>query len=554
MSACASHALLAALLLAAPGLVCARDIVDLQAARQASSMVTADGHRVELTNLAPAIDAWYLLRIDGTMPGGRSWHLENRVPRRQSFVLDGKRSSLVVHLDGEPDCVIRLAPPAALQEAGASRLPFAPLCDGRVAVRNPLPGHRTALEATTEFLRDRLWGGERLVGFVKHTFYQDAFALRDEARASASAPAPLRLTGTPPPPRLAPAATQRPLSPSALALDIGAARRRLRPGDWWPVTGRPGVFVMALTPADLPTTDGIRAEALELDALDYFVAFDLARFDVGFELGTEHPRLGWSDRAPDAMRDAALPGPDGLASAVPLVRAGAVDPALSRRLVATFTGGFKREHGAFAHGRLATMNHASHYGFVEQGVVFSSLQPGLSTLFATADGRVDLRTWPEHGAPASATLRFARQNGVPLVESASGIAPRIGDLVRQWGAGNWSGSADEQERTLRAGACLLENGGHRFLVYGWFSTATPLTMARGFLALGCRDAMHLDMNALEHTYLALYVREGQRLGVQHLVDGMAVLDRGQGPAVVPRFLGFPDDRDFFYVVEKTTPP
>jgi hypothetical protein len=78
-------------------------------------------------------------------------------------------------------------------------------------------------------------------------------------------------------------------------------------------------------------------------------------------------------------------------------------------------------------------------------------------------------------------------------------------------------------------------------------------MARSFLALGCRDAMHLDMNALEHTYLALYVREGARLGVQHLVDGMSVLDQVTGDVLEPRFLGFPDDRDFFYVLDKETP-
>jgi hypothetical protein len=187
-------------------------------------------------------------------------------------------------------------------------------------------------------------------------------------------------------------------------------------------------------------------------------------------------------------------------------------------------------------------------------VVFSRLQPGLSTLYATADGRVDLRTWPAAGAPAPQGLRFARQNGVPLVESDAAGRPRLGALVGQWGAGNWSGSADEQERTLRAGACLVEDGRRRFLVYGWFSTATPATMARAFLALGCRDAMHLDMNALEHTYLALYVRENGRLGVEHLAEGMAVLDGEVGGTLAPRFVGAPDDRDFFYVLEKASTP
>jgi len=73
-------------------------------------------------------------------------------------------------------------------------------------------------------------------------------------------------------------------------------------------------------------------------------------------------------------------------------------------------------------------------------------------------------------------------------------------------------------------------------------------MAHVFQAYGCRYAMHLDMNALEHTYLALYPRSGSGIGVEHLVQGMAVLDKSVGTALLPRFLGFPDDRDFFYLV------
>jgi hypothetical protein len=55
-----------------------------------------------------------------------------------------------------------------------------------------------------------------------------------------------------------------------------------------------------------------------------------------------------------------------------------VSPTLVKRTVATFTGGFKREHGAFKYGDFASRNRGSHYGFLEEGVVFSRPQPGRS--------------------------------------------------------------------------------------------------------------------------------------------------------------------------------
>jgi hypothetical protein len=105
-------------------------------------------------------------------------------------------------------------------------------------------------------------------------------------------------------------------------------------------------------------------------------------------------------------------------------------------------------------------------------------------------------------------------------------------------------------RTLRAGAALQAADGRRFLIYGWFSTATPSAMARVFQAYGCRYAMLLDMNALEHTYLAVYQREGSRLLVEHLIQGMSVLDQSVKGNYIPRFLGYADDRDFFYVMQR----
>jgi hypothetical protein len=62
--------------------------------------------------------------------------------------------------------------------------------------------------------------------------------------------------------------------------------------------------------------------------------------------------------------------------------------------------------------------------------------------------------------------------------------------------------------------------------------------------------MHLDMNALEHTYLALYVRADNQVEVEHLIEEMSEVDEKTPSGLVPRFLGVPDDRDFFYLTRR----
>jgi hypothetical protein len=203
-------------------------------------------------------------------------------------------------------------------------------------------------------------------------------------------------------------------------------------------------------------------------------------------------------------------------------------------------------------------NHGSHYGFIQEGVVFSKLQPGLATIFALDDGSVQMKTWQESDNGLLSRVRSARQSGVPLVEydeSTHSTAP--GRLVAQWGPGNWSGSEDDKLRTIRGGAAFQTsasqgNRGKRFMIYAVFSDATPSAMARVFQAYQFNYGMLMDMNALEHTYLAVYRRSGKDLSVDHLLSGMSVLDKSsQSGEVVPRFLGYPDNRDFFYVMRRT---
>ncbi|HBS49863.1 MAG TPA: hypothetical protein DEA05_07140 [Rhodobacteraceae bacterium] len=286
------------------------------------------------------------------------------------------------------------------------------------------------------------------------------------------------------------------------------------------------------------------------------IAFDLGLYGLGYAVGTDHPALGWSSRPPYAVRPPELPGPDGIGTAMPLVTLGMVNPVIANRAVATFTAGLKRQHGAFKFGDMAGFNMGHHYGFIEKGVILSKLQPNLSTLYGLTDGTIAMKTWEEADNALLPRIAFARQNGVPLVvaDPVTG-QPVPGDRVTQWGPGNWSGSAKAELRTLRAGACMASHEGRDWLLYGYFSSATPSAMARVFMAYRCDYAMLLGMNALEHTYLALYVPRGGRMHVAHLVPGMALIEKkARDGTILPRFIGFADNRDLFYVTRKEPRP
>jgi hypothetical protein len=534
----------------------AKSIVDLQQFRtsEAVTMTAPDGRSrtASLVSLNPFSNAWFLLSLTGAH---QSYHLENPDPQGRQIQLARSEPWGLVIADGSGtyNCDLWTGSPSPLEQASASHVPYAPVCDGRLYLRNMVTGRRTNLERVAEFLRDNVWSGEAIVDLVRDGIFRDAFR-EDGTLGRSSASGSTDARDAPKPAMLARAAADTAARPPDLEIKVDhASPDGFLLGRWYPATGLPGVHVSvvesgAIAPEILDSSHQFvnRLDPVESRALDYLVAFDLSQFDLGFSLGTEHPRLGWSP-----ARNDALPGPDGVGTAAPLVTLGMLDPALSERVVATFTGGFKREHGAFRYGPLATENHGSHYGFIEAGVVFSKLQPGLATLYVLDDGSVHMTTWTEADDRMLGRIRFARQNGVPLIEPdpVTGV-PAPGTMVNKWGPGNWSGSADESLRSLRAGACLQESEQGRFLIYGYFSTATPSAMARVFQAYGCRYAMPLDMNALEHTYLALYVREDRKVAVAHLVAGMGAVDENVDGQLIPRFVGFADNRDFFYLTRR----
>ena len=547
-----------------------KTIIELQQFRQTETATIEgpDGQRgtATLVNLNPLINVWYLLRLswpDGSP--GLFYHLQNSHPHEQRLSLSqgGLHGVPVAKTGSGSTCELwSSSAKPSLAEARASHAPYAPLCGGRLDLRNPTEGGSTAREAVADFLRKHVWGGEKIVVFVRDTFFKDRW--REEAKVVAGServPAAPEKAGPAAPlsALLDPAYQGRLIATGDLGIDVETAGRgAVALGDWYPARDNAGVFVSVVQPAAV-AAEILQSyprvvhplDSVERSALVYLVAFDLNHFDLALVLGTDHPGVGWSPRVLPEVRDRRLPGPDGIGTIAPLVATGMISPAHAPRTVATFAGGYKREHGAFKYGKLARINHGSHYGFIEEGVVFSKLQPELSTIFALEDGSIHLKTWAEADNRLLAQIRYARQNGVPVIEYDEGANRSFpGPLVGEWGPGNWSGSEAGKLRTLRAGLALQEANGKRFLIYGYFSTATPSAMARVFQAYRCRYAMHLDMNALEHTYLAIYKRAGGHLLVQHLIQGMSELDKTVDGKYVPRFIGYPDNRDFFYLMRR----
>jgi hypothetical protein len=525
-----------------------KSIVELQQFRRTVSMRIREKDVRQgvatLINLNPRINAWFLLRLDWSdRPSGDTYHLENASPESQRIVLDADHPDgiVVVAGDGRYPCDLWSGSSASdLSHARTAHSPYLPLCEGRVYLRSPTQGRMTSREWTAEFLRRDIWGGESIVNFVKANFFKDAFLNTSDVIA-----ADAQKTDFGP-------------HPTELGIELEEKTQdKFLVGHWYRARDLPGVFVATIQPG-LVSEDVIKSQQgmvsqldqVETAALAHLVAFNLAQFDAGFAMGTVNPSVGWSERVPPGVRVNQLPGPDGIGDVAPVVNTGMLIPNKSERVMATFAGGFKRHHGAFSYTEFALRNHGSHYGFVENGVVMSKLLPGLATFVAYDDGRVDLKTWTERDNADLKRVRHARQNGLPVIDyddEKSVSAP--GAYVKSR-LGNWSGAQDTSFRTVRAGLCLAEGEKGRYLIYGFFSAATPSAMARVFGAYHCKYAMHLDMNALEHTYLALYPRRGSQVGVEYLIKGMSVLDKSDQDIVVPRFVGYADNRDFFYVLKK----
>lgn len=540
-------------------------ILDLQELKETQTVERKPESEGELTasatliNLNPNANAWFVLSVrwpDQQKP--LVYHLENPEPLTQKYSVDAVDGLVITGSDGRKTCDIwGKGMRDELKKTTLARNAFSPICDGMALVRSKTDGRKTTKEFVVEFLRDNIWGGEEIASFVKDKLLKDHFLISSDVtegngktKAKSSGPAPAMID---------PKFDQQLMDTTELEIDASYEEgRKIKFGQWYEHPKVPGVYVSGVIPdrihsdvlASHKTLVG-KLDPIEAKATVYLVAFDMDDFDMGFAMGTDHPRVDWSARALPESVDRSKPGPDGIKDWSPLATTGMVNPQIAKRVVATFTGGFKRDHGSFKWGKLAGVNSASHYGFIENGVIFSKLHPDLSTLFVTQDGTVELKTWSASDNAILGQVRHARQNGVAIIEpDPLTREPTPGALIKSWGAGNWSGSEDSKFRTLRAGVCMAEHEKKNYLIYGYFSSVTPSAMARVFQAYGCKYAMHLDMNALEHTYLAVYAGQGKAPVIEHLIRGMKVLDKAFDSTLIPRFVGFPDNRDFFYLTKK----
>ncbi len=542
-------------------------ILDIQPGRQFHDLEWQEGDakvKVTLTNLNPSINKWMVLRVQWPIQNTIAYyHLENIAGTRQAVRIspDFKEGLMLTGPDGKPTpCPLWSGgKKSPLRIAREVTKPYVPLCDGRLYLRNRIEGYRTTKEWIVEFLRERVWGGEAITSFVKETVYKDAYLITAEAGHGQGAGTAQIPTG-PVAALIRPEAVNTTLVPKELGLPLPDEFKNvpLKVGQWVPIKRQTGIYTSVIEPefidADIMASYPQivkKLDNVENTALSYLVAFDLSQFNLQFALGTDHPRVDWSERTLPEVMDKTLPGPDGIGTIDPLVVTGMLTPEDTKTVAATFTGGFKRSHSAFRWGALAKINKGSHYGVIENGVVFSTLQPHLATLLIMKDGTVDMKTWTKADDVRIPEILHARQNGVPVIDfdEATG-KPLPGKLVSNWTHGNWSGSQDMKFRSLRAGVCLQENQGKKYLIYAYFSSVTPSAMARIFQAYQCRYGFHLDMNALEHTYLAVYQHDKELGPVpQHLIAGMKVLDeRFKGN--VPRFIGYPDNRDFFFLTRR----
>ena len=500
---------------------------------------SSNGIRAELINLNPDINKWFLLKLK-SYGRTRIHHLENTIPANTLKLTEGGLEIITPGNSISMECKLWKGRRnnLATQRFSSHINPYKALCDGLVYLRLKRSS-KTKLSMTewgTSILRKSKYGEAIINAFKPWLVSLKAESASSTYSNSATGSMP-DTAGYPKRPSIIKNTKSNTAVEHSLGVQVHHKGEGLHYGEWYQSKLHKGIYVNLFTvdqiPKNIMNSYKDRVDPIDEDDLDklvYFMAYDLDKYAANYAVGTLHPKR---DRSPIRM-----PGIRDLNRT--LVPIGSIPPYQITKSVGVFIGGFKRRH--------STMRLGPHrgkvFGYIENGVEWQKLSPGLATLYSTKDGYMDIAPWPSSVAEQEklkSKIVGARQNGVMLMEK--GVpSPLINKK-----AGNWSADAKGKIQTLRSVTCIQERGGKRFLLFGAITSGTPSTVARLTQAFHCKSAMQMDMNAYMYMHNALYsMQPDKSFKVEYLHTEM------EFPKGLKRhrFIMDNNERDFFYVYRR----
>ncbi len=535
-------------------------LFQLQPYKQETTATYQDGffRSSSLLNLNTNINSWYLLDLIDK-DGVETTYNILPVSDDLKLSLDPVTPKLVIweYPNNIYRCDIHNEIAKVVAAGRHTKFSHLSVCNDQLLIVIKQDGSRSMIERGAEILR---WLGgdaaESVINAAKYSIFNDKYLIRERTGESAESWQETDNSNGLPRASIEARYKHTTIPTHHLGLVTEKAEKSLLAGKWYPLRNYPDVYTSLIMPGmvswEIQHSHRDRVNPLgseEKGAVVYLMAFSLSKYTLGWGHGTDHPGVGWSPRAIHITKDNPY-GPDGFNRMDPLIPLGNVPPFHWAETIGTISGGFQNRHSAFRYGELSKTNKAHQYGFMENGVMLASPNEGLATIIIYKDGRVELKRWTAQDREKLPSIRHLRQNGVPLIhrdEEGHGIP---GKYVKFWSQGNWSGTADKQLMAPRGAACLIETPQDNYMVYAYFSGATPSAMARVFQAYGCSFALQLDMNSPGQAYASLFrpKGDGSSFDIELLVTNMHMYMGGHKTS--PRYFIKPDYKDFFYIMQR----
>ena len=482
-----------------------KNIVDFQAHKTSEILKVANGATIELINLNEELNIWYLVKLTDTNGYTSTYQLQVSDPKaakgalhltKEQLELPGSEKSRNACKDftNAKNKNIFETLQGNFDRANNNSNYFNALCDGHVFLINPR--HRPPEEEKT---KDKIADiarqssvGRAIANIAKNSPMGNkpenvqTDATRSALKSETVVTIPSAKVNSDEEPRSVE------LSKTNIHLALQGDPTSVTLGQWYSSKEHPDVKVSLFSPdmassevAKLaPTAFENRSAAHSQNkSLAYLIAFNTQKSKLGYVAGI-------SDATGNC--DGGKPAPDGFDDSTPLVQNGMVSPDHQSHLLSTFNAGYLRPDACMRKGPLE----GKHWGFVQNGVVFSKLQPGLATLVTYKDGKTDILEWPENAAALATKVKDARQNATPVI---SGRDPKTGLGIpgntvggKDFISRNWTNDVDDKR--MRSGACMLQSGTDEHLVFAYLPSGTVKDLAEVFGSYGCRSGMQLDEN------------------------------------------------------------